>query len=91
MEIRSRRMTPEEAERFRRDDAAFRKSNQMMCDRRGELVQQYPDQWVGLHHSLGVLHSDTYQGIYQALKDHQFPEAQTAIALLEKNPRIMIL
>ena len=56
-----------------------------------ELVQQYPDKWVGLHHSLGVLHSDTYQGIYQELKDHRFPEAQTAIALLEKNPRIMIL
>ena len=91
MEMTSRRMTLEEAERFRRDDAAFRKSNQMMCDRRDELVQQYPDQWVGLHHSLGVLHSDTYQGIYQELKDHQFPEAQTAIALLEKNPRIMIL
>ena len=46
MEITSRRMTPEEAERFRRDDAAFRKSNSgWTTDTTGRRTA-YPDGWV---------------------------------------------
>ena len=84
-------MTPEEAARYRRDDAAFRKSNQMLCEKSDELVQQYPDQWVGLHHSLGVVHSDTRVGLRQQIKEHGFPEAQTVVSLMESDPRILIL
>ena len=38
-------MTPEEAAEYLGDDTAFRKSNQMMCEKSDELVKQYPDQW----------------------------------------------
>ena len=84
-------MTTEEAATYVRDDRAFRKSNQMMCENSDELVKQYPDQWVGLHYSLGVLHSDTRIGLRQQMRKHGFPDAQTVVSLMESNPRMLIL
>lgn len=85
------RILPEEAEKHRRDDAAFRKSQQELNNRYRELVKRYPDQWIGVHHSLGIVHSDTRAGLRQQLRERNIPRAQTAISLLESNPRTLIL
>ena len=85
------RMSPEEAEEHRRDDAAFRKSQQELNNRYQELIARYPDQWIGVHHSLGIVHSDTRTGLRQQLQERNIPRAHTAISLLESNPRILIL
>ncbi|MDE0219330.1 MAG: hypothetical protein OXJ90_08675 [Spirochaetaceae bacterium] len=85
------RMSPEEAEKHRTDDAAFRKSQQELNNRYQELVERYPDQWIGVHHSMGIVHSDTRAGLRQQLQERNIPRAQTAISLLESNPRILIL
>ena len=85
------RMTPEEAEKHRRDDAAFSESQQELNNRYQELIDHYPDQWIGVHHSLGIVHSDTRAGLRQQLQELNIPRAQTAISLLESNPRILIL
>lgn len=85
------RMSPEEAEEHRKDDAAFRKSQQELNSRYQELIEHYPDQWIGVHHSLGIAHSDTRAGLREQLRERNIPRAQTAISLLESNPRILIL
>ncbi|MDE0024290.1 MAG: hypothetical protein OXP69_07735 [Spirochaetaceae bacterium] len=47
------RMSPEEAEEHRKDDAAFRKSQQELNNRYQELIKHYPDQWIGVHQAWG--------------------------------------
>ena len=67
------------------------KSEMKLVESYDELIEKYPDQWVGLHHSLGVVHSDTRAGLRKEMQKQNIPRAQTAIEHLETNPKIMIL
>ena len=80
------RMAPVEAEKHRRDDATFRKPQQELNDRYQELVKQYPDQWIGLHQRLGIVHSDTRAGATSTATGAQHPKGADSNFALGEQP-----
>ena len=85
--------TPPEldTDELRRDHREVMKSEMKLIELYDELLRRYPDQWVGLHHSLGVVHSNTRVGLRKEIQKRNFPRAQTVIEHMETNPKIMIL
>lgn len=70
---------------------AFRESVALLSAENPRMVEEYPDEWIGIHSGKVRAHGPTFESVLQALDAGGYSRAQAIIRYIESEPRTMIL
>lgn len=70
---------------------AFQESAALLSSESTRLVEQYPDEWIGIHSGKVRAHGPTFESVLQALDEGGYSRQQAIIRYIESEPRIVIL
>ena len=74
-----------------RDLRAFRKDARVLSSKRQNLINEYPNQWVGIHNNEVVAKGGTLDSVVQQLDALGVPRGRAIVRYISKHPRKMFL
>ena len=74
-----------------RDLEEFHKSAKVLSFEWARLIDEYPQQWVGVYQSIVKAHADTLPELLQELDKQGIPRSSTAVGYMDRVVETMIL
>ena len=69
----------------------FRESVALLSSESSRMIEEYPNEWIGIHSGKVRAHGPTFESVLRALDEGGYSRAQAIIRYIEAEPRPMIL
>ena len=69
----------------------FRKAARVLSANYPRLIDQYPNQWVGVYQGKVRAHGRTLKSLLSQLTEKGFPKQKVIVRFIDRNQRTMIL